>query len=93
MEKAFDRCSWEFIVDGLEALGFGNAFIRYIKLAYSHENPPTRRMYVNGYLGPEFELASGVAQGAPCSPLLFLVLAEALTRLVNNCLSPTRCPQ
>jgi len=30
MEKAFDRCSWEFLEDGLAAIGFGQGFIDYV---------------------------------------------------------------
>ena len=60
------------------------AFVNYVKLFYSHENAPSRKILVNGRLGPAFELASGVAQGCPLSPLLFLVITEALTRLIVN---------
>jgi hypothetical protein len=94
MEKAFDRCSWEYLHRALDAIGFngsdpstGNAqkgFIDYIKLFYSHDNPPTRQLSMNGHLGPRFPLHSGVAQGCPISPLLFLVVTEALTRMLVN---------
>ena len=84
MEKAFDRCSWEFLTAGLEKIGFDDTFINYVKLAYSHDHPPTRMMYVNGYLGPKFHLGSGVAQGCPLSPLLFLIITEPLSRLINE---------
>ena len=84
MEKAFDRCSWEFLQDALAAVGFGQDFIDYVLLAYSHTTPPTRQLYVNGFLGPTFPLGSGVAQGCPLSPLLFLIIAEPLTRLFNQ---------
>ena len=84
MEKAFDRCSWEFLIEGLEKVGFNDSFIDYVKLAYSHANPPRRQMYVNGYLGPEFFLGTGVAQGCLLSPLLFLIIAEPLARMINN---------
>ena len=84
MEKAFDRCSWDFLMAGLKKLNFGEEFIKFIKLAYSHDTPPTRQLYVNGYLGPRFSLGSGVAQGCPISPLLFLVIAEPLTRMINE---------
>jgi hypothetical protein len=103
MEKAFDRCSWEYLRSTLDKLGLGetdeqaqaagaghpaheqphaNTFTSFFDLAYSAGNPPRRRLYVNGYLGPEFSIHCGVAQGCPCSPLLFLCITEALSRLV-----------
>ena len=66
MEKAFDRCSWDFLMRAMRRIGYTDGFINYIKLVYSHERAPKRKLYVNGYLGPEFELGSGVAQGCPC---------------------------
>ena len=84
MEKAFDRSSWEYLHKALHAIGFDENFINFIKLFYSHDNPPTRRLSMNGHLGQAFPLNSGVAQGCPLSPLLFLVITEALTRLIVN---------
>ena len=69
MEKAFERCSWDFLIEGLEALNFDENFVKFVKLAYNHQRPPHRQIYVNGYLGPRFQLGSGVAQGCPLSPL------------------------
>ena len=45
---------------------------------YDTNNAPRRRMYINGYYSDEFQIKSGVAQGCPLSPLLFLIVAEAL---------------
>ena len=84
MEKAFDRCSWPFLTRALSELGFDDNFVRYVKLAYSTAKPPQRKLYVNGYLGPNFSLFSGVAQGCPISPLLFLAITEPLSRLMEN---------
>ena len=79
MEKAFDRCAWEYLTMALQNLGFPSptdgsgqyhGFIRYVLLAYSHEYPPLRQLIVNGFLGPKFPIHSGVAQGCPISPLL-----------------------
>ena len=39
-------------------------------------------MHINGYLSKPFSLASGVAQGCPLSPLLFIFITEALTRII-----------
>ena len=71
MEKAFDRVSYEFLNDGLDALGFGENFKKSINMMYNVNNPPKRRMYVNGHYSEEFHIKSGVAQGCPLSPLLF----------------------
>ena len=84
MEKAFDRCSWDFLIPAMRAIGFGDDFISYIELAYSQDNAPRRRLHVNGFLGPNFHIRSGVAQGCPISPLLFLLIAEPLSRLFNE---------
>ena len=78
MEKAFDRVSYEFLLRGLEAVGFGPTFIRTIKLMYDTARPPKRRIYANGYYSDWFDIKSGVAQGCPISPLLFLIVAQAL---------------
>jgi hypothetical protein len=78
MEKAFDRVSFEFLNKALDATGFGPNFRSMVKLMYDEDNAPKRRIYANGYLGEWFEIKSGVAQGCPLSPLLFLLVAEAL---------------
>ena len=78
MEKAFDRVSYEFTNKGLEALGFGKHFKNWVGMMYNTDNAPKRRMYVNGYYSEQFQIKSGVAQGCPLSPLLFLIVAEAL---------------
>jgi hypothetical protein len=74
MEKAFDRVSYDFTLSGLKAFGFGKRFRGWVKMMYDTNNAPRRRMYVNGYYSDEFRIQSGVAQGCPLSPLLFLVV-------------------
>ena len=41
-------------------------------------------MYINGHYGEWFSIKSGVAQGCPVSPLLFLLVAQALTIAINT---------
>ena len=81
MEKAFDRCSWDFLLEALGEIGMGQNFVNFVRLAYSTDT--RRKIVANGYLGPSFTLHSGVAQGCPLSPLLFLLITEPLTRLIH----------
>ena len=90
-DKAFDRCSWDFLHKALARLGFPpssdgtpHPFAHYVNLAYSHDAPPVRQLYVNGYLSADFFINSGVAQGCPLSPLLFICFTEVLSRLIIN---------
>ena len=45
---------------------------------YDVQHPPRRRVYAYGYYSDWFDIESGVAQGCPLSPLLFLVVAKGL---------------
>jgi hypothetical protein len=45
---------------------------------------PIRRIKANGGRSNPFSIHCGVPQGCPLSPLAFLVIAEALTRLIVN---------
>jgi hypothetical protein len=47
-------------------------------------SPPKRRVRVNGSLSKEFTIHCGVLQGCPFSPLAFLIIAEGLTRLIED---------
>ena len=78
MEKAFDRVSYKYLNDAMEALAFGPNFRRAVGLMYDEASPPKRRILANGYYSDWFEIKSGVAQGCPLSPLLFLLVAEGL---------------
>ena len=69
------------MIEALEAVGMNQRFINFVKLAYS--DTTSRKIAANGHLGPAFNLHSGVAQGCPLSPLLFLLITEPLTRLIH----------
>ena len=84
MEKAFDRCSWEFLKKSMQALGLGKDIRRWIHAIYDNERPPERKIKMNGEKSYQFALGSGVAQGCPLSPLLFLFIGEPLTRMLEN---------
>ena len=84
MEKAFDRCSWEFMLTGMKRMGFGPNFVQMIEMIYDEGNPPERRIFANGYYSEWFEINSGVAQGCPVSPLLFLIIAQGLAVAIKD---------
>ena len=86
-EKAFDRVSWDYLHQAAEALGFGQHIRRMLGLMYNDDAPPMRRTRVNGARSDPFSIHSGVPQGCPASPLIFLLVAEALTigRSLRGC--------
>ena len=84
MEKSFDRVSWDFLHTVLDSLGFGEELKKWMNILYDHNNPQKRTIVANGFKSQSFQLGSGVAQGCPLSPLLFLCVAEALTRAIKE---------
>ena len=81
-EKAFDRCSWDYILAAIPALGFGPQFLKWAELMYNKSSPPKRAVRSGGKTSRWFPIGSGVPQGGVSSPLFFLFVTEALTRLI-----------
>ncbi|KAJ4940205.1 hypothetical protein JOQ06_026514, partial [Pogonophryne albipinna] len=78
--KAFDRVQWRFMFSILERLGFGKVFIRWLRTLYMDVGSS---VVVNGYLGDVFRLQSGVRQGCPLSPLLYVLYMEPLAAAIR----------
>ena len=74
-EKAFDRVDWSFLRSTLVCMGFGPSFISWVDLFYAGVQSAVK---VNGFVTPFFGLSSGVRQGCPLSPLLYVLYAEVL---------------
>ena len=57
MEKAFDRCSWDFdfLKKSMQALGLGKDIRRWIHAIYDNERPPERKK-MNGEKSYQFAL-------------------------------------
>lgn len=72
-EKAFDRVNWKFLFSTLERFGFGESFIKWVKLLYTS---PTATITTNGLSSQNFTLHRGTRQGCPLSPQLFTILIE-----------------
>ena len=50
----------------------------------TEDKPPKRRIYANGHLSEWYRVSLGTAQGCPLSPLLFLIIVEGLTRMIET---------
>ena len=84
LEKAFDRCDWNYLNKAIDRLKFTESHKSWFNLLYNEKQPPSRKAYVNGKLSRKYTVSVGVAQGCPLSPLTFLVIIESLTRLIDN---------
>jgi len=82
IEKAFDTVSWDYMMRAMRELKVGAKYMRWIEMLYNPHSPPRRRIRTNSEKGDWFEIQSGVAQGCPLSPLLFIFITEAFTRAV-----------
>eukprot|EP00962_Isochrysis_galbana_P027838 scaffold8763_cov119-Isochrysis_galbana.AAC.5 len=60
----------------------GPNFASWTKMLANPDLPPTRRVKIAGQYSNPFTIKCGVPQGCPFSPLAFLVVAEALTRMI-----------
>ena len=83
-EKAFDRCSWEYLHKAVKALGFGPDFQDWVQTLYNQQAAPIRQVKANGDRSATFTLGSGTPQGCPASPLFFLLIGEGLTRIIQE---------
>ena len=64
-EKAFDRVDWPFLFAPQAEMGFGDNFIRRVKLLYTDVRSS---VLVNGNTSRPFKPSRGVRQGRPLSP-------------------------
>jgi hypothetical protein len=80
LEKAYDYVNWDFLLYILEKCGFGERWRGWI-----HQCVSTVCVFVliNGTPTDFFKNSRGVRQGDPLSPLLFVVVMEAFSRMMN----------
>lgn len=81
MEKAFDRVNHSFMFAVLEKMGFGSRFIGWLKIMYKGVGS---RVMVNGHMSAVVAQRTGVRQGCPLSPLLFVAYMEPLGSVVRR---------
>jgi hypothetical protein len=81
VEKAYDHVNWDFLLYLLQRCGFPSRWRNWIRFCIS-----TVRfsILINGCPSGFFESSRGLRQGDPLSPLLFVIVMEALSRLMDS---------
>ena len=70
MEKAFDRCSWEFMLTGMKRMGFGPKFVQIRRII---RRKGSRITYQYVFCPYNYRVCSASYYGA-CVPYLYLEL-------------------
>ena len=73
--KAFDTVQWVFLIEVLQASGFGPRWIAWICGLLGNSST---RIMVNGMSGRPIYNCCGLRQGALLSPVLFILAMESL---------------
>jgi hypothetical protein len=81
LKKAFDCIDWDFLRLILTQSSFSHSMIKWIMSCVVSEN---FSILVNGESSSFFRSGRGLWQGCPLSPLLFILVMEALSLLLKN---------
>jgi hypothetical protein len=79
LKKAYDHVKWEFLLYLLKCCGFGEKWRAWIEFCIS---TVIFSILVNITMSGLFNSSRGLRQGDPLSSLLFVLVMEALTRML-----------
>ncbi|VFQ92890.1 unnamed protein product [Cuscuta campestris] len=81
MAKAFDTLRWDYLEAVLLEFGFGT---KAASLLMANLKGSMLSVLINRQPAGYFPMTRGVKQGDPLSPLLFIIVSEGLSRLLNR---------
>ena len=89
LANAFDRLRHDFIFLVLEKFGFPPIFVKQIQACISS---PWIAPLVNGRPSEFFKPKRGIRHGCPLSPFLYILVADCMSRRLNNQLEEEMIP-
>lgn len=81
ISKAFDSLDWSFLFTALEKMGFPQKFLNWVRACITSSMLSIK---INGVLEGYFKSESGLRQGDPLSPYLFVLAMEVLTACIRK---------
>jgi hypothetical protein len=81
IEKAYDHVNWDCLYYILDRRRFGSKWIRWMQ---AYTSTVQFSVIVNGAPTGFFDSSRGLRQGDPLSPLLFLLIMEVLSRMLQK---------